>query len=114
MRTFDDYIKSIKDLSNLSIEDAENSFDQVNSKRHPTVKDNVIIGSGAQILGPITVNNNARIGANTVILKDVPNLAQKWPKNGSKMARDHLKWPYLCHFSLILINKGTKMIYSSR
>ena len=28
-----------------------------------------------------------------IILKDVPNLAQKWPKNGSKMARDHFKWP---------------------
>ena len=54
------------------ISPAENSLDQVNLKRHPTIKDNVIIGSGAQILGPITVNNNARIGANTVILKDVP------------------------------------------
>ena len=54
------------------ISPAENSLDQVNLKRHPTIKDNVIIGSGAQILGPITINNNARIGANTVILKDVP------------------------------------------
>ena len=54
------------------ISPAENSLDQVNLKRHPTIKDNVIIGSGAQILGPITVDNNARIGANTVILKDVP------------------------------------------
>ena len=54
------------------ISPAENSLDQVNLKRHPTIKDNVIIGSGAQILGPITVNNNARIGANTVILKDEP------------------------------------------
>ena len=53
------------------ISPAENSLDQVNLKRHPTIRDNVIIGSGAQILGPITVNNNARIGANTVILKDV-------------------------------------------
>ena len=51
---------------------AENSFDQVNVKRHPTIKNNAIIGSGAQILGPITVGENARIGANTVILKDVP------------------------------------------
>ena len=54
------------------ISPAENSLDQVNLKRHPTIKDNVIIGSGAQILGPITVNTSARIGANTVILKDVP------------------------------------------
>jgi len=54
------------------ISPAENSFDQVNVKRHPTIKNNAIIGSGAQILGPITVGENARIGANTVILKDVP------------------------------------------
>ena len=54
------------------ISPAENSLDQVNLKRHPTIKNNVIIGSGAQILGPITVDENARIGANTVILKDVP------------------------------------------
>ena len=54
------------------ISPAENSLDQVNLKRHPTIKDNVIIGSGAQILGPITVDKNARIGANTVIIKDVP------------------------------------------
>ena len=54
------------------ISPAENSLDQVNLKRHPTIKNNVIIGSGAQILGPITVGDNARIGANTVILKDVP------------------------------------------
>ena len=53
------------------ISPAENSLDQVNVKRHPTIKNNVIIGSGAQVLGPITVNENARIGANTVILKDV-------------------------------------------
>ena len=53
------------------ISPAENSLDQVNLKRHPTIKNNVIIGSGAQVLGPITVGENARIGANTVILKDV-------------------------------------------
>ena len=54
------------------ISPAENSLKQVNLKRHPTIKNNVIIGSGAQILGPISVGNNARIGANTVILKNVP------------------------------------------
>ncbi len=53
------------------ISPAENSLDQINVKRHPTIKNNVIIGSGAQVLGPIIVNENARIGANTVILKDV-------------------------------------------
>ncbi len=41
-------------------------------KRHPTLEDGVIVGSGAQVLGPITVGAGARIGANAVVLKDVP------------------------------------------
>lgn len=41
-------------------------------KRHPTIKDNVIIGSGAQIIGPITVGERARVGANAVVTDDVP------------------------------------------
>jgi serine O-acetyltransferase len=46
---------------------------QRNQKRHPTIGNNVIIGSGAQILGPIYVGDNARIGANSVVSKDVPS-----------------------------------------
>ena len=57
------------------ISPAENSLSQINVKRHPTIKNNVIIGSGAQILGPISVGNYARIGANTVIIKEVPDHA---------------------------------------
>jgi serine O-acetyltransferase len=41
-------------------------------KRHPTLESNVFVGSGAKILGPITVGANSRIGANSVVLKDVP------------------------------------------
>jgi serine O-acetyltransferase len=41
-------------------------------KRHPTVQDNVTIGSGAKLLGPITVGHGAKIGANTVVINDVP------------------------------------------
>lgn len=41
-------------------------------KRHPTISDGVIIGSGAQVLGPIIVGARARIGANAVVTKDVP------------------------------------------
>ncbi|MBB4856949.1 serine O-acetyltransferase [Novosphingobium chloroacetimidivorans] len=41
-------------------------------KRHPTLEDNVILGSGAQILGPITVGRRARIGASAVVTEDVP------------------------------------------
>lgn len=45
------------------------------TKRHPTIGNNVIIGSGAQVLGPIKVSNNVKIGANAVVVKDVaPNL----------------------------------------
>jgi serine O-acetyltransferase len=40
--------------------------------RHPTIGDHVIIGSGAQVLGPIKVGDRARIGANAVVTKDVP------------------------------------------
>ncbi|MBJ7331812.1 MAG: serine O-acetyltransferase [Solirubrobacteraceae bacterium] len=41
-------------------------------KRHPTVQDNVTVGSGAKLLGPITVGHGAKIGANTVVIHDVP------------------------------------------
>jgi serine O-acetyltransferase len=41
-------------------------------KRHPTLEENVVVGAGAKILGPITVGANARIGANSVVLHDVP------------------------------------------
>ena len=48
------------------------SASQVNQKRHPTLDDDVIVGSGAQILGPITLGKGARVGANSVVLKDIP------------------------------------------
>ncbi len=41
-------------------------------KRHPTLKNDVVVGSGAQILGPIIVGENAKVGANAVVTKDVP------------------------------------------
>ncbi len=52
-----------------------NSDDQRNIKRHPTLKENVVVGSGAQILGPVVVGKNAKIGANAVVTKDVPENA---------------------------------------
>ena len=48
-----------------------NSDDQRNTKRHPTLMDNVVVGSGAQILGPVIIGKNAKIGANAVVTKDV-------------------------------------------
>ncbi|MGD0432054.1 MAG: serine O-acetyltransferase [Acetobacteraceae bacterium] len=41
-------------------------------KRHPTVRDGVLIGAGAKILGPVTVGRGARVGANSVVIEDVP------------------------------------------
>ncbi len=41
-------------------------------KRHPTLGDNVVIGAGAKVLGPILIGNNASIGSNSVVVKDVP------------------------------------------
>jgi serine O-acetyltransferase len=42
-------------------------------KRHPTLEDGVVVGAGAKILGPITVGRNARVGANSVVVQDVPD-----------------------------------------
>ena len=51
------------------------SESQRHEKRHPTIGDDVVIGSGAQIIGPIKVGNNARVAANAVVVKDVPENA---------------------------------------
>nr|CRH04273.1 Serine O-acetyltransferase [Candidatus Magnetococcus massalia] len=42
-------------------------------KRHPTLKDGVVVGAGAKVLGPITLGVNARVGSNAVVVKDVPS-----------------------------------------
>ena len=52
-----------------------NSNEQRNVKRHPTIQDKVVIGSGAQILGPIIVGRNSKIGSNAVVTNDVPENA---------------------------------------
>ena len=46
--------------------------DLIKMKRHPTLEDHVVVGAGAQILGPITIGAHSRIGANAVVVKDVP------------------------------------------
>jgi serine O-acetyltransferase len=51
------------------------SNEQRDVKRHPTLKNNVVVGSGAQVLGPVTVEENAKIGANAVVTKNVPENA---------------------------------------
>lgn len=49
-----------------------NPTNGIGGKRHPTLEDGVIVGSGAQVIGPITVGRRARIGANAVVTDDVP------------------------------------------
>ena len=48
---------------------------QRHEKRHPTIGDNAVIGSGAQIIGPVKVGNGSRIAANAVVVNDVPENA---------------------------------------
>ena len=52
-----------------------NSDSQREIKRHPTLMNNVVVGSGAQILGPVIIGKNAKVGANAVITKNVPDNA---------------------------------------
>ena len=72
-----------------------NSNDQRNVKRHPTIENEVVIGSGAQVLGPVSVGCCAKIGANAVITKDVPEKAvMVWiPANNVGVADSEFK-PY--------------------
>ena len=66
-----DNVTLYHDVTLGGIAPAVDSRSQVNEKRHPTLDDGAIVGSGAQVLGPIVVGANARIGANSVVLKDV-------------------------------------------
>lgn len=67
-------------------------------KRHPTVGNDVIIGAGAKIIGPITIGNNVKIGANSVVTKDIPDNAvvvgipgKVISVNGERIDTDELK-----------------------
>ena len=70
-----DYVTIYHMVTLGGISPSINSNDQRDIKRHPTLEDNVIIGSGAQVLGPLTVGKNAKVGANAVVTKDVPENA---------------------------------------
>ena len=74
-----------------------NSDDQRNTKRHPTLMDNVVVGSGAQILGPVVVGKNAKIGANAVVTKDVDEnsvMVGIPAKNVGQISKDEKFTPY--------------------
>jgi serine O-acetyltransferase len=82
-------------------------------KRHPTLGDNVVVGAGGKILGPITIGENSRIGANAVVVKDVPPnsvvvgvpgqvIARSKPaSSGHKPDLEHTMLPDLIGVSLI-------------
>jgi serine O-acetyltransferase len=57
------------------ISPSTNSGEQRGVKRHPTLRNNVVVGSGAQVLGPVIVGAFAKIGANAVVTRDVPEHA---------------------------------------
>lgn len=67
-----DDVTMYQDITLGGISPSVNSAAQVNTKRHPTLRDRVIIGAGAQVLGGITVGEGAKIGANAVVVTDVP------------------------------------------
>jgi serine O-acetyltransferase len=63
------------------------SADQSGQKRHPTIGNDVIVGSGAQVLGPIRVGNGARVGAAAVVLQEVPDGATMVGNAARQVAR---------------------------
>lgn len=67
-----DYVTLYHDVTLGGTSPSVESRKQVDVKRHPTLEDGVIVGSGAQILGPITVGKGARVGANAVVVQNVP------------------------------------------
>ena len=74
-----------------------NSDNQRDVKRHPTLKDNVVVGSGAQILGPVVIGKNAKVGANAVVTKDVGEDAVMVgipAKNVGQISKDQKFTPY--------------------
>ena len=67
-------------------------------KRHPTVRNGVIIGSGRQVLGPITIGEEARVGANAVVLSDVPTGATVVGIPARVARRDRVDATHHCEF----------------
>jgi len=67
-----DDVTLYQDITLGGISPSVNSAAQVNKKRHPTLRDRVIVGAGAQVLGGITIGEGAKIGANAVVVNDVP------------------------------------------
>jgi serine O-acetyltransferase len=80
-----------------------NPSNGVGGKRHPTIEDGAILGSGAQILGPITIGKRARIGANAVVTKNVPEgatmvtgVARQMPIDAKDYQKDFMPYGTPC------------------
>lgn len=69
-------------------------------KRHPTVEDHVVIGAGAQVLGPIRIGARSRIGANSVVVSDVPSDSVVVGVPGRVISRNGVKQPEPTDFDL--------------
>jgi len=67
-----DNVTLYHDVTLGGISPSEDSAAQIGQKRHPTLGDGAIIGSGAAILGPITIGTGSRVGANSVVTKSIP------------------------------------------
>ena len=62
--------------------------DEKNDKRHPTVEDNVVIGVGATILGPVTIKKNSKVGAHSLIMDDIPEMSTVTCQKGRLMYKE--------------------------
>lgn len=73
-------------------------------KRHPTLENNVVIGAGAKILGNITIGANSKVGANSVVVKDVPPNSTATGIPARILKRNHNKTSH-CHNKIPDVNK---------
>lgn len=69
-------------------------------KRHPTICDNVTIGSGAQVLGPITIGKNVKIGSNAIVIEDIPENCTVVNKPAYIVKKSEVKEKTFCAYGI--------------
>jgi serine O-acetyltransferase len=77
-------------------------------KRHPTIGNNVTIGSGAQILGPITIGNNVKIGSNAIVIKDIPADCTVVNTPAYIVKKSTVNGPVFCAYGIEPVNNAPK------